>query len=250
MLRSLTAATVFSLCTAAPLATADTLFGIYAGAANWQQEMSGGITSGSSDIDVANDLGIEDDSSNMFYFAVEHPLPVLPNARLQYTSLSMPGDSVLSRDVEFNGSNFVISDQVTTDVELTQADAVLYYEVLDNVVSLDLGVAARWVDGYVAVASSTDGARAEFKGVLPMLYGKTRIALPFSGFWLGAEAQGLAYEGNQLLDANVQVGWESRIGLGAEFGWRAFSLELDEYDDITQAELDIDGPYLGLNYHF
>ena len=251
MLRpSRTLAPLLTLALTAPLAQADTLFGIYAGAANWQQELTGDITSGATDVNVEDDLGVGDDSSNMFYFAVEHPLPLLPNARVQHVSMDLSGDNVLSRDVEFNGSTFVVSDQVTTDVELTQTDAVLYYQILDNVVELDLGLAARWVDGLVAVASTTEGARAEFEGVLPMLYGKTRITLPFSGFWLGAEAQGLAYEGNQLLDANVKVGWESPLGLGAELGWRAFSLELDDYDDITNAELEVDGPYVGLNYHF
>ncbi len=229
---------------------ADTLFGIYAGAANWQQELGGGVSSGATDLDVENDLGVRDDASNSFYLAVEHPLPLLPNLRAQYVTMDIAGSNVLSRNVQFSDGNFLVAEQVATNVELTQADAVLYYEVMDNVVSLDIGVAARYVDGFVAVASASDGARADFTGVLPMLYGKTRIDLPLSGFWLGAEAQGLAYEGNQLLDANVQVGWESRLGIGAEFGWRAFSIELEDYDDISVAELDVEGPYLGLNYHF
>lgn len=242
-----------SLCLASLLcasAQAETLFGVYAGAASWQQELSGGIASGATELDVDNDLGVSDDAGGMVYVGVEHPLPFLPNLRAQYVTMDIAGSNVLRRNVQFNDSTFLIADQVTTDVELMQADAVLYYEIMDNVVSLDLGLAARYVDGYVAVVSSSEGARADFKGVLPMLYGKTRIDLPLTGFWLGAEAAGLAYEGNQLLDANVQVGWESRLGLGAELGWRAFSIELEDYDDISVAELDVDGPYLGLTYHF
>lgn len=245
-------ATAWTLATLlfAGAAQADTLFGVYAGAGVWQQEYSGEVASGGEDIDLERDLDIRDQDNNMLYLAVEHGVPVLPNLRLNYTDLSTDGRNDLSRTVTFRGEVFTVTQDVRSQVELTQMDAVAYYELLDNVVSLDLGLAARWVDGNVEVASDMAVARAEFEGVLPMLYVRTRADLPLTGLWIGAEAMGLGYDGHKLIDANAQVGWESPIGLGAELGWRTFSLELDSFEDIDRAEIDVSGPYAALNFHF
>jgi len=249
MFRSSLVIMSLSLSLALP-ASADTVFGIYAGAATWQQQASGNVASGISQLDVEQDLGVEDEDNNVFYVAIEHPIPLLPNIRLQHTDITLSGDNLLSRDIEFNGSAFTVSEQVVTDLDLTQADAILYYEVLDNYLSLDLGLAARWVDGFVRVNSTLDGAEAEFTGVVPLLYAKARIDLPLSGWWVGAQAQGIAYDGDQLIDATAQIGWETVLGLGLELGYRTFSLELEEFDEVDTAEIDIDGVYFGLTYHF
>lgn len=231
-------------------AQADTLFGLYAGAGSWQQDFSGDVAAGGEDIDVERDLDFDRESNNMLYVALEHGVPVLPNIRVNHAKVAGSGRNVLERTVEFRGETFLVSENVASQVSLTQTDAVFYYELLDNVVSLDLGLTARWVDGDVEVVSDSTMARAEFKGVLPLLYGRTRFDLPLTGLWAGAEATGLAYDGHQLVDASAQVGWTSRIGLGAELGWRTLRLKLDDIDDIDNADVDISGPYFALNFHF
>lgn len=244
------AISALSLALLASPAQADTVFGVYAGAGSWQQSYSGDVTSGIVDVDVEDDLDLDGENNNMFYAAVETGVPGLPNLRFQHVDVSVSGDSVLTRPIDFNGSIFNVSDPIATDVDLTQTDLVVYYEVLDNVVSLDLGAAARWVDGYVEVASTVETSRADFKGVLPMLYAKVRADLPLTGLWVGAQAQGIGYDGNSLIDATAQVGWESKWGVGAEAGYRMFHLELADYDEITNADFDVSGPYVALNFHF
>lgn len=241
---------ILLLLLAVPAAHADTLFGIYAGAGTWQQEYSGDVNSGVTDVSVEDDLGLEDENSNVFYVAIEHGVPVLPNVRAQYFDIDVDGDNVLSRSIEFNGQTFNLSDAVSTRVELSQSDAVFYYELMDNVVSLDLGLAISWLEGSIDVSSSTDTARADFDEVIPMLYGKARVDLPLTGLWAGLEAQGMAYDGNSLTEFNAHLGWESDIGLGVEAGWRSLELELDDFDQVANAVLEVDGPYAALNFHF
>ncbi len=231
-------------------ASADTVFGMYAGAGSWQQQYSGDVASGITAIDVEDDLDLGNENNNMFYAALEHGVPGLPNLRFQHVGVATSGDSVLTRTIDFNGAVFDIADPVATDVDFTQTDLVMYYEVLDNVVSLDLGVAARLVDGHVAVASLAESSRAQFKGVLPMLYVRMRADLPLTGLWIGAQAQGLGYDGNSLIDADAQVGWESKWGIGAEAGWRVLHMKLADFDEISDADFDVSGPYLALNFHF
>lgn len=232
----------------------DSVFGLYAGAGVWKQEYSGDVASRDEDfaVDVESDLALDDERNNVFYLAIEHPVPVLPNLRASYTDISTSGRNVLSRTITFQGETFTADEEVSSDLELTQVELIAYYELLDSVVSLDLGVAARWVDGHVEVASASGAGsgRADFDGVLPLLYGRARVDLPLTGLWVGADATGLGYDGHQLLDLSAQVGWESPIGLGAEIGWRRFTLDLDEIEDIDNADIDIDGPYAAINFHF
>ncbi len=228
----------------------DPVFGINAGIGSWQQTFSGDITSGITQVDVEDDLALEDENNNIFYLALEHGVPVLPNIRVQHAKVAVSGNSTLTRTIGFNGTIFNLDDAVATDVELNQTGLVLYYEVLDNVISLDIGMGARQVEGFFEIATTLEVARAEFDGVLPLLYGKVRADLPLTGLWLGAEVQGLGYDGNRLIDANVQVGWKSPLGLGVEGGWRIFQLDLVDFDDVSSGSLDISGPYFALNYHF
>ena len=83
-----------------------------------------------------------------------------------------------------------------------------------------------------------------------MLYGRARVDLPLTGFWVSAEAQDMSYQGNSLMEYAALIGYESDIGLGVEAGYRSVQLELDEFEDIAQAELDISGPYAAINFHF
>jgi outer membrane protein len=237
------------LCLVSP-AHADTLLGVYAGTGVWQQSYSGGVRSGITDVDIEDDLGVEDEQNDLFYAAIEHPLPVVPNLRLEHAIVEVSAATTLERSIDFNGVIFPVGLEVGTDVDLTQSDAVLYYELLDNALSLDVGMAGRYVDARVALTSSTQNSEAEFSGVVPLLYTRARVDLPFGGMWFGAAAQGLGYDGNHLIDANAQVGWESRYGLGFEMGWRHYDLEIADVDDIDHAEIEIKGPYAAFNFHF
>ena len=83
-----------------------------------------------------------------------------------------------------------------------------------------------------------------------MLYGKARVDLPLTGLWAGLEGQGMSYQDNSLIEFNAHLGWESDIGLGVEAGWRSLELELEDFDQVANAVLEVDGPYAALNYHF
>jgi outer membrane protein len=232
------------------VAQADTLFGIYAGAGTWQQDYSGEVVSSISNVDIEDDLGLDGDDNAVFYLALEHGVPVLPNLRAQHFSLDVDGNNVLSRTIEFNGQVFNLSDAVTTVVDLSQSDAVFYYEVLDNAVSLDLGLAVSLLDGSIEVGNGIDTAVADFDEVVPMLYAKVRADLPLTGLWVGAKAQGMSYDDNSLIEFDAQIGWESEVGFGIEAGYRAVQIKLDTFDDVDNAEIDVSGPYAAINYHF
>lgn len=231
----------------AHVAQADTILGVYAGAGIWQSEIGGDVQDGTTAIDAEDDIGLEDDDNNFFYFALEHPIPVLPNIKLQHTELSVDGDNLLTRDIDFDGSVFRVSDDVSAEADLTHTDATFYYEVLDNWVSLDLGFSVRLFDGFVEIQSAAESAREDLDEPIPMLYAKFRFDLPLTGLSVDAEANGIGYSGNTLIDASLRLAYESGIGLGVEAGYRSMRLELDE--DI-EGDIDLSGLFAGINFHF
>ncbi len=231
-------------------AQADTVLGFYAGIGSWQQNYSGDIASSGTAIDIEDDLGLDDDTTNFFYAALEHPIPELPNVRLQYSELDLDQAATLNRDIDFNGIAFPAGTDVGTIVDVNQTDAAFYYEFLDNVVSLDLGIAVRYLNGEVVISSTVDSSPVDFKGLLPLLYGKARIDLPLSGLWLGAEVSGADLDGNSLIDGNLVLGWESPYRIGIEAGWRIYRLKLDDFDDVDSADVEVSGPFAAINVHF
>ncbi len=231
-------------------ALSDTIFGIYAGAAVWQADVSGDIGKSTT---KANNLGLDDDNSNVFYVALEHPVPLLPNIKLQQTQLNIDGSDTLKSDFTVDDQTFSANTEVHTELNFDHTDVVLYYELLDNWVNFDFGVNLRNFDGDARVTSNNQSEQVDLNGWVPMLYGKAQFDLPFSGWSLAAEASAISYEGDRLVDTTAKVAYESDLvplmGLGFELGYREMSLKLDELDDL-EADVSIGGPYAAVTLHF
>ncbi|GAB1258203.1 TIGR04219 family outer membrane beta-barrel protein [Aurantivibrio plasticivorans] len=244
-------------CFAAPLANADTILGIYAGAGVWQSDLSGSIAeTGTIEADL-RDLGIQDQDVNFVYIALEHPVPVIPNIRLQMTDLAVDGSGALTTDFTLDGQTFSASSDVNSDIDLSHTDATLYYELLDNWITLDFGLTFRQFDGSIDVAA-VSGPQAgtsvseEFDETLPLVYLKGQFDLPLTGFYAGAAGNYIGYDGNDMTDYQLFAGWMSDgwvFDLGVEVGYRTFSLTLDDVADLD-ADLELDGAYASLNIHF
>jgi outer membrane protein len=232
-------------------AQADTLFGVYAGASIWSQAYSGDIEfvdQGS--IDMEQDLGFDEENGSYLYVAVEHLVPMVPNIKLQRTAMSTDASSTLTRDITFDGQTFSANQDIRSTLDLSHTDATLYYEILDNWVSLDVGMSIRVFDGEIAVASGDGSLQADqsISAPLPMLYGKAQFDLPFTGFYLGAEVNYLMVSGNGVSDILVRAAYESPFRVGAELGYRTLTFKLDDIDDLY-GELTVEGPYLAVTLH-
>jgi outer membrane protein len=241
---------ILALLCLSPVAFADSLFGVYAGVGTWKTEASGHFDTGTGRIDLNQDLGLEEDLVNTFYVAMEHGVPVLPNVEVAYVSMSAEGSGSLSRSFNLDDVTFSANETIASSVELDQQDLVLYYQMLDNWVSIDAGIAVRWLNGEIHAYSDSASGRARMEGAVPLFYGKARFDLPFSGMWLAADAKGMSFDGNELIDAKAVVGWQSKLGLGLEAGWRTYMLTLEEFDEVTGADIRVQGPFASLNYHF
>ena len=243
-MKKLTLATTLALLS--PFAAADTILGVYAGAGQWQGEYSG--NAGDPSIDVKS-LGMDEEDNNYYYIALEHPVPISPNIKLQKMDITSEQTATIDQTFTIDGTTFVAGTEVASDFDLSHMDIVLYYELLDNWVNLDVGLNIRKFDGHVTAVSEFTAESVELDEAIPMIYAKAQFDLPLTGFSVGLEGNAINYEDNRLTDysAKLQYMFDSALDIGLEVGYREMSLEVDE--DVT-ADIQLKGPYAALLFHF
>lgn len=230
-------------------AYADTIFGVYLGAGLWQSNLDGNVSLTGEPIDLSDDLGFGREDNSYVYAAFEHPIPLIPNLRISQTQLKIDADNTLSRNITFNNQTYLVTEQLHSKIDLSFTDATFYYEVLDNWASLDLGITARNFDGSVEIENNGNNNRFDIGETLPLLYAAAEIELPFTGFSLQGELQGLSISDSSITDASIKLAYESAFGLGAELGYRLIDIQLDDLNDFN-SDLQSKGAVLGLTYHF
>lgn len=243
MKKELLAATILTVVAGA--AQAD-IIGLTGGAYVWKQSWDGDVRSGPStndQISLKNDLGYDDETGNSFFVALEHPIPLLPNIRLQRTELEISEQSTLSKNFTFEGKSYQANNPVDSTTDLSHTDATFYYEILDNWVNLDVGFSVRVFDGEVRLKSSGFEESLDLDAPLPMAYANARFNLPFSGLYASAVGNIIAYDGNSVTDITMGIGYE--IGIAAiELNYRNFDVDLEDGDE--EAGITVDGIYLGV----
>lgn len=228
---------------------ADTI-GIYAGISVWQADNDGSF--GVTDSISTAELGLKSDDVNSFYVALEHPLPIIPNIRISQTPLETEGSATLAAPYTFDNITFPVDTPVSTKIDLSHTDYTLYYEILDNIASVDLGISARVFDGTANMASDALSEQVNFSVTVPMLYGRVQFDLPLTGFYVGGTLKYVGLDGDKLQDMEARVGYMTSglpASVGVELGYRKMSLEVDDDDDL-QTDLNFDGAYAGVVFHF
>jgi len=232
---------------AAPLSAQADVIGVYAGANYWNAEADGSIASADK---TAAEFDFDKEGQNNFYIAIEHPVPLVPNLKIRHTNLVSDGTANVT-GFEFN--NVTFNGSVGTKLDLTHTDFVVYYELLDNVVSLDLGLNIKYLDGFAEVSSSTETTRVDLTAPIPMAYASVEGMLPFTGLSAKAEANLLSIDDSEISDYQAELKYNFidniAIDMGVTLGYRRLTIKLDDIDDID-SDLTFTGPYIGLEAHF
>ena len=234
-----------SLFIAAPVAIA-VVVGVGASVSYWDSDLSGKAGKNNDVVDVENDLDLESDTNANLSAYLEHPVPVLPNVRLNYTRIEQSGRGELSTGFD----SVPGAAEVDSDLDLNQFDVTLYYEVLDNWANLDLGVTARNLDGELIVREqATNGqvSKTEVDGVIPMGYLAARFDLPFTGVSVGGEANLISFDGDSIYDYNAYGQYELSL-LQLRAGYRQISIDYEDSDD--RLDIDLGGPFVSAGLTF
>jgi outer membrane protein len=242
--------TVAALVAALPqAASALPLVDFYAGAYSWDQTVSGNVVGGEADLE--DNLGLDGGAQNVMYLAFEHPIPLIPNVKIKQTAMDADGSGTIDTGFEFNGTP--VTGAVDSVLDLSHTDYTFYWSLPLPIVTFDFGLTARQFDGEMTVVGSTDAA-ADFDFVVPMGYLKAGIDIPLTGFSIGADINTISYGDTSVTDFDANITYVlpliPLLDIGLTAGYRSFDLNLDEADfgDLS-AEIQVEGPYLGVSFH-
>jgi outer membrane protein len=237
--------------TLSPLTAAADIVGLTIGGGSWQASPEGSI--GRSDIDLESTLNLDEQNNQFIFIALEHPVPLLPNIRLQQSEMDWTGSALVTAGTDLNGNPFISDEQVEVSLDLSHTDATLYYEVLDNVVDLDLGITARAFDGEASLVGVSQQESIDLDAIGPLLYGQVGVDFPLTGLSAHMIANWINIDEFKLVDWAAQLTYEfdllPAVDTGLVLGYRSMSVELDDLDDL-QSDATFEGYYLAFQLHF
>jgi len=221
------------------IASAD-IIGAEVHAGYWGQDVAGDFGVGSDVVNLENNLNLDGDDGHFVSVSVEHPVPLLPNVKVGYTNIKQSGNGTVG---SFDG----ITGSTDSELDLTFVDLTAYYEVLDNIIDLDLGLTVRSLDSELTVSGGGMESVTEVKGALPMVYGAAAVNLPFTGVSAGAEANLVSYGGDSIVDGSAYVQYSISL-LEVRGGYRM--LDIDYEDDNAVLKMKNSGPFLSVGLDF
>lgn len=189
---------------------------------------------------LSDNQSLERDGSLQASLAFEHPVPFLPNVKVKSTNLKS----------ESANNNTALSG---ASVDVRHTDYILYYEVLDNVISVDLGFGLANLAGDIKVKQPLSNVHYSISGNKPIVYASVAGKLPFTQWSAKGEAVYSNIDDEKLTDLQAEVQYNFvqnlAVDVGAKLGYRytQVNLEKDKNQDIS---FQFKGPYLGLNMHF
>lgn len=252
MLRTLPLLLIFSISLIGKSAGADVL-SLKAKIGQWRPDFEGHVTT--SNIDIHDELGLDSDNGLFLEVRLEHPVPILPNIRIAHTNLEESGNGIVQKSFEFGGQVINANSAVDTDIDLTHTDITFYYELIDTVFDLDLGITARKFDGNLKIDTVDVRTIENVDYWVPLGYLAARYDLPFFGFYATGNINGIGYSDSHMIDYSIAGGWQTSIAevadIGVEIGYRALKLDLDE-DDVGDfdSNIDINGVFGNLTAYF
>lgn len=232
---------------------------VEAGAGIWQAEPSGTITykvSGSNDtLNAGDDLGYQQENISYLWLNVKHPVPILPNVRLEYTGPAFEGRS--QKTITWQGLSYGVNTY--SKLEIQQTDLVLYYNLLDNTfwATLDLGLDVKLID-FSYELSDPNNIQPFYKEsaslAIPMLYARTRVQIPTTNIGLEADIKYIGAGNTQLYDARAKVDYTFDavpvIQPAVELGYRTQKFKIDEDGEDTKTDFEFSGIYGGVMLRF
>lgn len=232
-----------------PLVAHADFLSVSIGGGIWNESPSGDFqkTTDPVAVDVEDNLFWGSESQGYVFATFEHFVPLIPNFRLIHTSMDHTGSGTTSFD--FDGQNF--SGNVSNDFTIKTTDLIAYYEVLDNVVSLDIGLVIRKLKvDYTITADGGSGSTTTdtLDETVPMLYAMVGGS-PWPDLIISGELSYMAFDGSSISDFTAKVAYTTEFFVGVEAGYRKQNFEFDDISN-TDANIDFDGVFVGAYLKF
>ena len=227
------------------------------GAGAWMQSPSGSVsaTNGDGLLKMNGTYTSAEDSTTEPYLwvLIKHPIPVLPNIRLEYVSLSDVGSIAGT----INGAS---AGNAKATLDMKQYDIIPYYNILDNTawITLDLGLDIKIIqekaeiNNLVAIPTQSSDYSSSETVAIPLVYARLRIEIPATDIGLESDIKYITYDNSTIYDVRAKIDYTfditPLIQPGIEVGYRIQSYDAN-VDDV-KGELKFSGFYAGLMLRF
>ena len=186
---------------------------------------------------AASDQDLERKGAAQLSLAIEHPVPLIPNAKIRYVNLKTQTENE-------------VAGQPVYDINMDHADFILYYEILDNIVNADVGVGATTLNGHVTTLALS---KTDIDKTVPVIYATAGAKLPFTGLSAKGEVLYSNFNDAKITDAQAELQYNFidnlLVDVGLKAGYRILDIKLDDYEK-NDLKFDFKGPYIGLDIHF
>lgn len=159
-----------------------------------------------------------EDLNSYFGIAVEHPIPLIPNFRLQNQSLE-----------EKVG---------TSTIDLSHNDYTLYYEFLDGLLWLDL-------DAGVTFRKIADAGNSDIDGTYPLAYVSAYVSFPGTALSVGGEVKTGGGSDADINDTTFKIKYQPLVFAGIEAGYRTVTEDFD-----SAGKFEPKGAFIGVFVDF
>lgn len=230
------------------------------GVGAWAQQPSGEMSYRGSLSAKGSYASDEEAETNAYaWILIKHPIPILPNLRVEYANVKDSG--VITGSFK----DFTVPGASTTgSLELTEYDIIPYYNILDNTawITLDLGVDLKILNTeYKAKGVTINGSGIEdyddtISLVLPLVYVRGRVEIPGTDIGLEVDGKYITYDNSTIYDARAKVdytlGFVPVVQPAVELGYRVqkFDIQYEDGADKTNMNIDFSGFYAGVMLRF
>lgn len=220
---------VLALCMGVSVASAATILGLGVEADYYAPVASGDFSYTTNSMTTQTHFNEDSESTYQVGVYFEHPAPLIPNFRLDLTP-----------EASFTGTDGALTNKVS----INQTDITPYYEILDNVIDLDIGVTFKVLDIKVEGA-----VNQKLTQTIPMGYLGAGVDIPGTGLRIAGDVKYIGYNGDSFTDARIKAVLDMPAGLQAQAGYRYESLKISDHYDVN-ADVKFEGPFVGLGYTF
>lgn len=244
---SLTCISLLASCAVADIARAE--MGIGA----WKQTPKGTASYSDGGANGSYTSGEKDNSELYVWALIKHPVPMLPNLRLEYASIKDEGLATgRFKDFDIGAATTELS------YSMKQYDIIPYYNILDNTAwtTLDLGLDIKIIDAsYTAAPSGAfSGYSDSVTFAMPLLYARARVEIPSSEVGVEADIKYISTGDSTVYDARVKADYTFDISPivqpAIEIGYRVQKLDIDESSVDARLDIDFSGIYAGMMLRF
>jgi len=236
---------------------------VEAGVGAWSYKPSGTILYTDNDGTLTNTSLEKSQTSAYVWMLIKHPIPILPNLRLEYATVHDDGTGSGS----YNGYTFPADTPTTWD--LTQYDIIPYYNILDNTfwTTIDIGIDIKVVESdytaknvqlNVSNIGTGNSVLTDYNEkdtvAVPLAYLRGRVEIPMTDIGFEADAKYISYDGDTIYDIRAKVDYTLSfipvVQPAIEIGYRAQKYDFTSEDKTTKVNMDFAGLYMGIMARF